>query len=196
MAAYGPLLTPLYIAGRLNDRRIASSVAEGGFVHAPYLITTRIDNDDAIAVDHLKNVQAKFQHQNREFVEFPLGIQSFRGHLYSVYWPSNPFLSLIERVRDGSQFTTVCCAPHDQVRSAWKVHSVLRSPQWLQVLHGENLENGLRGWPRLQSHTHPNFRVVWPESNPSDSLAQRVGYTAAAYSGRAKRWLVRHAESA
>jgi hypothetical protein len=196
MASFEPLVRPFYVDGWLTDERIANTLAEAGLVLTPYLITTRLDNDDALASHHLAAVQSAFHEQDREFVEFPLGIQSFRGHLYTVYWPSNPFLSLIEKVGKGNQFTTVCSVRHDQVRSAGKICSLMRTPQWLQLLHGDNLGNTLRGWPRLKSRGHPDFGVLWPAMEQHDSLPQRMLFSAAAYGDRAKRWLIRHASSA
>lgn len=196
MASFAPLVTPLYVDGWLTDERIADHLAEAGLVSTPYLITTRLDNDDALASHHLAAVQSCFREQQREFVEFPVGIQSFRGHLYTVFWRSNPFLSLVEKVGKDGRFTTVCCVRHDQVRSAGKICSLVRTPQWLQLIHGDNLGNSLRGWPRLKSRNHPDFEVLWPLEEQSDSLPQRVMFTAAAYGDRARRWLIRRASSA
>lgn len=191
MASFGPLVKTIYVDGWLTDERIAGSVAAADMVSTPYLITTRLDNDDALASGHLAIVQSEFQEQDREFLEFPVGIQSFRGYLYNVYWHSNPFLSLVEKVQKAKRFTTVCCVRHDRVRSAGRIRSLVRSPQWLQLIHGENIGNSLRGWPRLRSRNAPDFEVLWPAEHPSDSLPQRFLFTAAAYGERAKSWMTR-----
>lgn len=189
MASFEPLITPFYVDGWLTDARVARILSEAKLVEKPYLITTRLDNDDALACEHLATVQSAFREQEREFVEFPVGMQFFRGHLYTVVWPSNPFLSLIEKVGYGNGFTTVCCVRHDRVRSAGKIRTLVRRPQWLQVLHGDNLGNTLRGWPRLKSRRHPNFAVRWPSTEIYDPLPQRLMFTATAYGNRARRWL-------
>jgi hypothetical protein len=194
MASFEPLLKPTYVDGWLTDEGIARSLAD--MVSTPYLITTRLDNDDALASGHLAIVQSEFREQEREFIEFPVGIQSFRGHLYNVYWHSNPFLSLIESVQKSKRFTTVCCVRHDWVRGAGKIRTLVRSPQWLQLIHGENIGNSLRGWPRLRSRQAHDFEVFWPTDDPSDSLSRRLMYTAAAYAERAKCWTVRHLKPA
>ncbi len=196
MASFEPLVTPLYVDGWLTDDRIAGILAEANLVETPYLITTRVDNDDALACEHLALVQGAFREQEREFLEFPVGIQSFRGHLYTVFWPSNPFLSLVEKVGAGGRFTTVCCVRHDQVQNAGKICRLVRTPQWLQLLHGDNLGNTLRGWPRWKSRTHPDFDVRWPVPEAQDSLPQRLLFAAAAYGDRARRWMVRHSGAA
>jgi Putative rhamnosyl transferase len=181
MVTFEPLVKPIYIDGPGTDEVIARKVMETGFVSAPYLITTRLDNDDAIARNHLALVQSAFRKQDREFITFPFGLQSFRGHLYNVYWPSNPFLSLIEKVSDNLQVTTVLCVRHDHVGGANKLRKVLGSSKWLQVLHDSNVANTLRGWPRLNSRFHPSFRVAWPEKLTADSIASRLRFSTRTY---------------
>ncbi len=99
MQSYAPLVVPVWIDGPLTDEVIASSIAATGLVRTPYLITTRIDSDDAFASNHLALVQSAFAKQERQFLDFPFGLESYRGHLYNRYWPSNSFISLIEKVQ-------------------------------------------------------------------------------------------------
>jgi Putative rhamnosyl transferase len=179
-----PLISPIYIKGLATDEVIAEKVNKTGLVTTPYLVTTRLDNDDALASTHLSLVQQAFDSQEREFIEFPVGLQSFRDSLYNVYWPSNPFLSLVERVKEGQRFTTVLSMPHDQVKKRCRVKSLVRSPQWLQVLHSANLLNSLRGWPRLGAQTHQDFEVLWPEGLLSDSLPARIKFSFDSYANR------------
>ena len=191
ISRFTPLLTPIFIDGPVTDELIARKVQETNLVSSPYLISTRLDNDDAISKDHLGLVQSAFCQQRRQFLTFPFGLQSFHGHLYKVYWPSNPFLSLIEKVSDNGQFTTVFCVPHDHVSDSNKLSKLWRSCQWLQTLHGSNVSNALRGWPRLSSRSHPNFDVTWPQCAPNDSIASRVRFSAASYFARAMNFLSR-----
>lgn len=193
ISSFAPLVEPIYVDGPATDQVIARRVMETGFVSSPYLITTRLDSDDAISKDHLASVQDNFRQRDREFVIFSFGLQSYRGHLYNVCWHTNPFLSLIEKVGDNGEATTVFCVAHDRVREANKVRTVLRSPQWLQVLHDSNNESTLRGWPRLgSSNSHPRFNVSWPEREASDSVGNRVRFSAGAYRIRADRFMKKH----
>lgn len=187
IASYGSLLKPIYIDGEATDQVIVDSVVATGLVRSPYLVTTRLDNDDALAKNHLARVKEAFSYQEKEFIEFPFGLQSYRGHLYQVYWPSNPFLSLIEKVQSGNRFTTVLCVPHNRVRTAGPVKSIWCSAQWLQVLHGSNLANALRGWPRLRSRSHPGFPFYRPEAASGDSIANRIRFSAAGCGTRASK---------
>jgi hypothetical protein len=187
IAHYAPLVKAIYITGPANDKVIAQEVKSSGFVCSPHLITTRLDNDDAISEDHLSLIQKAFLHQNREFVMFPFGLQLYHGALYHVYWRSNPFLSLIERVGENSELTTVYCVRHDKVAQQEKVRYVSRSAQWLQVLHTANLGNALRGCPKLRPASHPAFDVRWEEDIAHDPLPRRIAASAGSYIGRLRR---------
>jgi Putative rhamnosyl transferase len=190
ISGFGPRVLPVYIDGPATDAVLARSVMDTGLVTSPYLVTTRLDNDDAISEDHLISVQAAFRSQEREFITFPLGLQSFRGHLYNVYWPSNPFLSLIEKVGVDGQVRTVLSVAHDHIGRENRVRKILGSaPQWLQVLHGANLGNALRGWPRLNSTSHRKFHVFWPEQGGPDSVGSRIRHSLRVYGERADRFV-------
>jgi hypothetical protein len=191
MAQLSDAAIPVFVEGIATDEVIGQKVMEAGVVNAPYLITTRVDNDDAISRRHLWHVQRAFRRQEQEFIEFPFGLQLFRGHLYSMYYPDNPFLSLIERVDDDGRVRTVFCAPHTKVRTAGKVRRLWKSPQWLQVLHSQNVVNSLTGWPRLHSRIHSDFDLSWPESYSGDNLFQRVKFSMARPIGRISQVVAR-----
>jgi Putative rhamnosyl transferase len=187
VAEYGPILEPIYLSDPATDEVIANVVKLTGHVSARYLITTRLDNDDAISEDHLSLVQKAFRYQNREFVMFPFGLQLYHGALYHVYWRSNPFLSLIERVGEDSDITTVYCVRHDKVAQQERVRYVSRSAQWLQVLHTSNLGNALRGWPKLAAASHQAFSVEWEKGVAHDPLSRRIAVSAGSYLERLRR---------
>jgi hypothetical protein len=191
VSLYSPLVQPVYIDGVLTDELIACKVRDTNLLSSPYLISTRLDNDDAISKNHIALVQSAFSRQHRQFLTFPLGLQSFHGHLYKVYWPSNPFLSLIEKVGHNGQLSTVCCVRHDLVSHSNSLRRLWSSCQWLQTLHSSNVCNTLRGWPRLKSRSHPHFDVLWPEALPNDSLPSRIRFSANSYLARASNFLAR-----
>ncbi len=186
MAAYGELLLPVYIAGPATDHVIARSVVTSGIVSSQYLITTRLDNDDAIGADHLRLVQQAFMRQIRTFLVFPFGLQLYRGQLFNTYWQSNPFLSLIEKVSTEGLFTTVMCVEHNLVRTAGEVQCIFSVPQWLQVIHGANLQNSLRGWPRLSRREPSAFRIL-SLKEVSDSMLTRLCFSTKALIARGIR---------
>lgn len=121
--------------------------------HSPFVITTRIDSDDAMAVDLMASVQALFDGQERLFVNFPRGIQIDRGgavHRATIL--SSPFLSLVEAREEGRLPDTVFVAKHARARGHGPLREVRAPVMWAQVLHGTNLANivnGVRVHPRV-----------------------------------------------
>ena len=92
--------TPIWTHETFRRDSFAQHVASR--CDAPYLITTRIDSDDAMALDFMASVQRQFAEQERLFVNFPRGIQIDRsGAVYRSDILSSPFLSLIERREEG-----------------------------------------------------------------------------------------------
>lgn len=119
---------------------------------AAYLITTRIDSDDAMATDFMAAVQGQFACQKRLFVNFPRGVQIDRtGAVYRSDTLSSPFLSLIEQRTDGPP-DTVYVAKHARARAHGPIREVKAPAMWAQVVHGvnvSNIVNGTRVPPRV-----------------------------------------------
>jgi len=146
------VFTPVWSHQAFRRDSFASPVA--AVADAPYLVTTRIDSDDAMAVDFMATVQAQFARQDRLFVSLTRGVQIDRsGAVYLSDHLSNPFLSLIER-RDLERLPdTVYVAKHARARAHGPIREVRAPVMWAQVVHDLNLSNIVNG-PRL----HP--RVV------------------------------------
>jgi len=129
---------------------VCSRAVEERIRGGKYLITTRVDNDDIVARDFIQEVQAQFDEQERQFVNFTHGAQTTKGRMYLRSDPSNAFVSLIER-RGSHPPLTVFIDGHDRLREHGHVAQVLTHPMWIQVIHGGNLANvvhGIRTDPR------------------------------------------------
>lgn len=74
-----------------------------------WIISTRLDSDDALARDHIARVQSLADFTRREFLNFQLGWIWRRGQICIRTYPSNPFLSLIEQ---SECFQSCYCVPH------------------------------------------------------------------------------------
>ncbi len=103
------------------------------------IITTRLDNDDAIATDYLEAVQRESPVEG--FVNFPHGLQLAGERLYRRSDPSNAFISRAERQPVG----TVFAVPHRSIIELYSVRQVKTAPMWLQVIHGRNWANAAIG---------------------------------------------------
>lgn len=111
-----------------------------------WLITSRVDTDDALALDYIEAVHQAFR-QEREFINFPDGVQVWRGVVLEYSYYSNAFISMSEPAGEHLPFTVFGdwhnrlsnYAPVRQVRGA--------GPMWLQSVHGGNAVNAARGFP-------------------------------------------------
>jgi len=124
---------------------------------ATHVITSRLDNDDALHPNFMKAVRqysVKLIHSpeglsdNKRGValQFPSGYRYLekKQRLYKWTRPHNPFLSLLRRA-DMPTFKTVHSFPESH-GSIWKyvqVHTVSNKLYWLQVLHDTNITNAL-----------------------------------------------------
>ena len=111
--------------------------AVSGFVGP--LITTRLDNDDAIAADYLAAVQRESPIEG--YVNFMHGLQLKEDKLYRRSDPSNAFISRAEQHPAG----TVFAHPHRLIIERYGVHQVKGPPMWLQVVHDRNWANAAVG---------------------------------------------------
>jgi hypothetical protein len=152
-------MTPVWIDGPLDDSGIQQIVANTLDDGATHLITTRLDNDDAVASDFVEQTQRAFTGQDREYLNFPIGYQWRDGRLYHTIQRSNPFVSYVERLpADGTRLpTTVYSGGHDLLRRSAGVRQLWRPQIWSQVLHGSNVLNDLQGIRRVRFRPPPRF---------------------------------------
>jgi hypothetical protein len=130
---------PVWLDGPFSTDKAAAAVAAR--MSTPWVITTRMDNDDCIARDYLGSVRAAFA-SSREFINFTVGLQSAGGRLYQRLDPSNAFVSLVEPTVG---LTTVFIDRHDRVANHGHLRQVKTPPMWIQIVHGENLANSIHG---------------------------------------------------
>ncbi|MET3175524.1 UNVERIFIED_ORG: hypothetical protein ABIB52_003391 [Arthrobacter sp. UYCu721] len=134
---------PVWIDGPLSAEMAAAAVQERAC--ADWVITTRVDNDDALSRDFIDAVQLQFNHQDLEFINFQSGLQlSDEGEVYHRSDPSGPFISLIER-RKETPLRGVYVGRHDRIAEYGPVRQIVAHPMWLQMVHGLNIGNALRG---------------------------------------------------
>lgn len=138
----------------------------------PLILTTRLDNDDALASDYVARAQETAQahaHQAPLCINFNQGYIRSDSALYAVEHPSNAFFSRL-------------CAWQDDMRPAMSIlhmtiaehGAVLQldgAAGWLQVIHGGNVSNKIRG-RRISADTiegqfHPDLLNGLP---PASSL--------------------------
>lgn len=145
------VFTPIWTHEAFSPRLFAREIERRS--DAPWLLTTRLDSDDAIARDFMASAQREFAHQDKLFVDFPRGVQLDRsGSVYLYDQLSSPFLTLIEKRVEGIAPVTVYSARHARARLEGPLREVNAPPMWAQVIQGTNLLNitvGSRISPRV-----------------------------------------------
>ncbi len=114
-----------------------------------YLITTRIDNDDAVEKDYVQRIQKLFREQECEVLCFLWGYRLYGENLYLIFSVTNHFTSLVEKY-NLDNFKTVYVKSHTVLYKVASVKKIFARPSWLEVVHGKNLSNRMRIEPRIK----------------------------------------------
>lgn len=110
------------------------------------VLTTRMDNDDAIVRRFVENVQsyARATDGDDYVLTFPHGLQyNLKLRTASrLTIPSNHFLTLAQR-RQASDNTTVIDFPHTEIPSCYRTVKLgdAVDPMWVEIIHGTNYVN-------------------------------------------------------
>jgi hypothetical protein len=135
-----PVFTPIFIgrpSSAVYDAAIAAHVGD-----ADHLVTTRLDNDDALGRDFVHRVQASVRPGEREFLNLPIGCIWRKGRLYRHEHRSNAFISLAE---PAAGHLTVWSNRHEDAADVAPVRQLAGGTAWLQVVHERNVANRVRG---------------------------------------------------
>lgn len=162
--ANGDIFEAIYIDEVFSGKVVANAVLERLSSNIVSLITTRVDNDDAVAIDFVESIQRSFSAQKFEFINLSDGAQLSNGRCYLRPYPSNPFVSLVERCGVGP-ISTVFIDQHNRLRDVGPMRDVrVGHPMWLQIVHGENLANEIVGVRIPLERIRPWFAVTVPEN--------------------------------
>lgn len=163
------LFEPVYVEGPFSKELLTATIVER--CSTPFAITTRVDNDDAVAVDFIEKIQACFAGQESMFVNLVNGAQYAEGKTYLRLYTKNPFSTLIEDISKRPP-VTVFVEHHYSIDKYAPIMNVRTShPMWLQVIHGGNVLNELVGL-RVASRTlMPYFPSIVDTRDSAVSLA-------------------------
>ncbi|GAA1953976.1 glycosyltransferase [Microbacterium deminutum] len=136
------LFTPIYRETATWEDVVTDSRDITGEIR-DLLLTTNLDNDDAVAVDFVERLQRLARAGNgRRAIYLANGLVCVDDRAYLRRDPANAFCSVSE--------------PWDGAVTAWRdwhillhkhmpVVSIDGPPAWLQIVHGGNVSNRLRG---------------------------------------------------
>ena len=126
----------------------------------PYLITSRLDNDDCLSEDYIENVQQQFDKQDFMAIDyidgFTLQIEpevklGKRTHLH------NPFISLIER---NDMIETVWSRErHGEWAKVKQLKTIHNQFLWMSIIHGENKANDFVGFGKVAWSDIEKFHI-------------------------------------
>ncbi len=186
MATYSDVLAPLYVS-TMTNATMGQVLREAGYTDRRTLITTRIDNDDAISSDFIATVQDQFEDQDFQFINFPWGVRACEGALFTGYWRSNPFMSLIERPTVGGEpFKCVYFKQHHLVKKSESIRNIRRPVSWLRSMHASNTVQTQVGLPRLNDRSD-RFVIEWANLPEAPGLGRKWAISAAGYRARLTR---------
>lgn len=116
----------------------------------PFLITSRIDNDDCIHKNFINEVQHKFKSQDYEAVDIikgyslqvkPRFILGKKEHIF------NPFISLIEKNEEPK---TVWFNDHTLWKKETRITQITNKRLWMSIIHEKNKVNEFDGYDNVK----------------------------------------------
>lgn len=125
----------------------------------PYLITTRLDNDDCVSQDFVDVIQSFFNHQEYLAIDFPQGYTLKTQPQYQLgnkIHAFNPFISLIEK---NQQPKTVWSKSHTEWKKEKKIKRVMEQRIWMSIIHAENKVNTFNGFDHVPTSTLNEFNI-------------------------------------
>lgn len=110
-----------------------------------WLITSRLDNDDALSIDYVKTVQGYFEPIHSSFIDLSMGynLKIFDGAITVFDFYSNSFASYVTDTK--IEIKTAHCFNHSYNKDQVNFKSYKTKPTWLQIIHEDNRSNTLRG---------------------------------------------------
>lgn len=122
------------------------------------VLTTRLDNDDALARDFVTTVQRAAQDvSNGTALNIAQGYAWRDGWVYAARDESGPFASVVEAM---AGLQTIWSRPHALLAQAFTLKQIKAAPSWLQVIHGDNVTNRVKGRRRPASVLQGRFALA------------------------------------
>jgi Putative rhamnosyl transferase len=165
---------PLYREEVPRETLIADIRAAVGPAPAAVLLTTNLDNDDALAADFVARLQDAVVSPVRSALYVGDGLIGRGTRLYRRTDPHNAFCS----VREPWDEPVTCWADWHNLLPRQMPAVVLRGdPGWLQVVHGANVSNRVRGRltrPSTHAATFPGRLADLPDPSRSELVGDAL----------------------
>ncbi len=139
----------------------------------PRILTSRLDNDDALARDYMErtaDAAAGLNPDPRTAIVITEGFIRSGARAYRIRHPCNAFTSWLERTDGPDEVMTAMGIVHIDAAKFGPLVQVPGEGGWLQVVHGGNVSNKVRGTriapDRLAERFHPGALVGLEPSSP------------------------------
>ncbi len=157
-------------AMKLDVKQLISSAS------TPYVITSRVDNDDALGNTYIETIQSNFITEDRTVINLCGGVlYDLHGRILTMLpvMRFNHFGSLIEQRNTTGEYLTVMGYPHHHPPSGVNVNDVKSKFAWLKIIHDRNLNSRTIGVPVFSSNLVRHFnldRNVMPISRINSAI--------------------------
>lgn len=190
IAPFDPILVGTFVAKRAQDD-ISARLSAG----EPRLLTTRLDNDDAVSRDFLSRLREQARAlPDGTILNFPEGIALRNGKLYTARDESNPFTSLVEAAAGAK---TIWAAPHTELAAEFPIVQIESPACWLQVVHGENVTNRIKGRRMRDQQVMARFELdQGVDLTPTSTVAVFVDRLLLFPLRQSREWLIKLAKLA
>jgi hypothetical protein len=113
------------------------------------IITTRLDNDDAINIDCISEIQSQIEkeHINVDFcLSFQWGLQYFEkwNYIHKIRFPNNHFITFVEN--EISNLKNIYSIAHLDVAKQQRFVKIRNKKMlmWIEVIHDKNASNDVK----------------------------------------------------
>jgi hypothetical protein len=134
-------------------------IAQGA---SDYVITSRVDNDDALGRNYIKTIQSSFSAEDLTVINLCGGVlYDLPDHILTVLpdMRFNHFGSLIEKRKNTGEFLTVMGFSHHDPPGGIKVIDVMTKNAWLKIIHDRNVNSRTIGVPVFSASLTRHFNL-------------------------------------
>ena len=164
---------------RIFQREIKKRISDNS---SKRLITTYLDNDDALRYDYVEKVQKIAETvKDHTFISFKYGLQYFTRYNIAtrVDYRNNHFLSLVEPCGESAKIRTVMgYGSHAFVERYQGTHflliDTLDDVEWVEVVHEKNMDNDVR--MTFNTHLIRNRSILHDDYGVNITLSEKSAF--------------------
>lgn len=133
-----------------------------GRTTTPFIITSRLDNDDGLGPHFISDVQKHFVEEDKRIINFTKGVlyDQHRGVLTELRDSRrNHYGSLIEKTSKAEDLITVVGYPHGIPPKDSTIENVDTRFAWLKIIHERNMVSKTNGIPLIQENIRAHFNL-------------------------------------